>query len=372
MAGETATVWAVREVEALPRGASTSELLAGATAVLHEVVDFDACGNTATDPDTLLPSAATHIEGLPGWSCRPYWDTEYLHDDVLSFAEVAGRGGAAESLHRATDQRPWESARHREVLQALDLDAELRATATVDGATYGVLDLMRGAGAGDFAEDDLRLVDAVLPVLGRRLRRAFVSMPTSAEPLPADAAVVILDEDGDVLSMTEAAREMLDLVPEPSVTHPEPNRYLGGIVHAMWARARFLSAGFDAPDASARIRLHDGRHMALHARCTRTPAGGMGHTVIVLEPTRRSLLGPLVLAAHDVTAREEEIVARLLHGDSAQQIGSALGISIHTVRTHTKRIHEKLGINSRAELARLFIDEVFLTSATVTTGGHGT
>ena len=62
----------------------------------------------------------------------------------------------------------------------------------------------------------------------------------------------------------------------------------------------------------------------------------------------------------------------LLRGDSAQQISSGLEISIHTVRTHIRSIHDKMGISSRAELTRLFIDEEFLPNVDLiaTSGAH--
>ena len=48
-----------------------------------------------------------------------------------------------------------------------------------------------------------------------------------------------------------------------------------------------------------------------------------------------------------LTAREEAVLELLPTGLSAREIGDELGISRDTVKTHTKRIYQKLGVSSR-------------------------
>ncbi len=339
--------------------------------IIGSVVPFDACAMTSTDPSSLLPAGAAYIEMFPAESCGPYWDKEYLEPDVMSIAGLHEEGGAPRTLHRVTEGRPERSARYRDILRGLGLDAQLRSTISTTSGCYGLVDLVRGEGEPDFSDDELVVVDLVRPAIADLLRTALARPQMAGDELSTSSAVVIIGEDGDVMSMTPQARELIDLIPE-AVDTGNSSAFLNAIVHAIWARARFLAGGFDAPDATARIVLRDGQRVTLRGTCTRTPDGRMGHTVLTIEPTRTSELGPLVVASHDLTAREEEIVSLLLRGDSAQQISSALQISIHTVRTHVRSIHDKMGISSRAELARLFIDEQFLPNADViaTSGAH--
>ncbi len=56
-----------------------------------------------------------------------------------------------------------------------------------------------------------------------------------------------------------------------------------------------------------------------------------------------------------LTAREHEIVLRLLEGQRNRQVAEMLYISEKTVSTHRKRAYEKLDISSSAELVRLAI-----------------
>lgn len=52
---------------------------------------------------------------------------------------------------------------------------------------------------------------------------------------------------------------------------------------------------------------------------------------------------------YQLTPREKEILESLVEGNSYKMIGSTLQISTETVKTHIKRIYEKLQVNSQTE-----------------------
>ena len=52
---------------------------------------------------------------------------------------------------------------------------------------------------------------------------------------------------------------------------------------------------------------------------------------------------------YDLTAREEEILDKLIAGSSYKEIASDLGISVHTVNSHLRKVYEKLRVSSRSE-----------------------
>ena len=60
---------------------------------------------------------------------------------------------------------------------------------------------------------------------------------------------------------------------------------------------------------------------------------------------------PQPSARFDLTAREMEILGRLVQGDSNRQIARALFISDRTVAVHVSRILDKLGVRNRTEAA---------------------
>jgi len=55
-----------------------------------------------------------------------------------------------------------------------------------------------------------------------------------------------------------------------------------------------------------------------------------------------------------LSPREMEILRLLSSGHAYKQIAEDLGASINTIRTHIKRIYEKLHVHSRTEAIRLF------------------
>ena len=50
-----------------------------------------------------------------------------------------------------------------------------------------------------------------------------------------------------------------------------------------------------------------------------------------------------------LTIREKEILALVSSGYGNQQIADELCISIHTVKTHTYNIYQKIGVSSRLQ-----------------------
>ena len=62
---------------------------------------------------------------------------------------------------------------------------------------------------------------------------------------------------------------------------------------------------------------------------------------------------PIHPLLEQLTAREREIAEQVAIGNTNRQIGEALYISEHTVRNHLVAIFDKLGVQRRAELARL-------------------
>jgi DNA-binding CsgD family transcriptional regulator len=64
-----------------------------------------------------------------------------------------------------------------------------------------------------------------------------------------------------------------------------------------------------------------------------------------------------VTGASPLTRREREIAELLARGYSSRVVATELGIGQRTVETHVAAIYEKLGIKSRAELARRISDE---------------
>jgi len=61
--------------------------------------------------------------------------------------------------------------------------------------------------------------------------------------------------------------------------------------------------------------------------------------------------------SYNLTQREKEILGSLSKGNSYKLIGADLNISIDTVRTHIKKIYEKLQVHTQTEAVSKAINE---------------
>lgn len=69
----------------------------------------------------------------------------------------------------------------------------------------------------------------------------------------------------------------------------------------------------------------------------------------VVDSFRAAPLRPEQTPAVSLSPREQEILGLLAHGAPYKKIADVLGISIETVRTHLRRVYEKLHVHSGAE-----------------------
>jgi DNA-binding NarL/FixJ family response regulator len=79
-------------------------------------------------------------------------------------------------------------------------------------------------------------------------------------------------------------------------------------------------------------------------------------TAELLDAIRRAAAGGLAFGVRPgggvaLSDREREVVALVAEGASNDEIGARLGISSRTVESHLRRLFERLGAASRAELA---------------------
>ena len=82
---------------------------------------------------------------------------------------------------------------------------------------------------------------------------------------------------------------------------------------------------------------------------------GGGSEFTVARRLRVDLLSGADLPEIRMSKREEEVLALLGHGERTGGIATSLGISEHTVSQYIKELYKKLGINNRADAARIAI-----------------
>lgn len=78
----------------------------------------------------------------------------------------------------------------------------------------------------------------------------------------------------------------------------------------------------------------------------------------VLGDTRGRRAGPRI----ELSGQERQVLGRVAAGERDQDIATAMGISVRTVRSYLDRIRDKVGARRRADMTRVAIELGILTS----------
>ncbi len=310
-------------------------------------IPHDAAGWATMDPGTVLWTGGV-MYGLPLEVGMRFYDNELLEDDVLKFSELAQRARPMGTMSRATGGDMHSSPRYRNMYAPNGMADELRVAFVLDGACYGTVCLLRREGG--FSGREQALIESLSRNIAYGLRAALVRPGMGlALPTPAGVAgVLVVDDDLRVVSATDAGNGWLDELGRLG------EGLLPGAVCAVVRRARALADGGDADGPPrARVRTRSGVWLSVHASAL-SPAPRTW--AVVIEPARPAEVLPLVAQAHELTSREHEVFGMLLRGVPDKAIAQTLVISDHTAREHARKVQQKLGVRSRAELQALMHD----------------
>lgn len=332
----------VRDIEAICRlDLGSRELRRRIAGRLTRLVPADSYCFGTVDPETLLITDDVSA-GLTREAAAAAAHNEYLVDDVLKFAQLARSATSAGTLGAATGGDPESSHRYRAVLPLIDARYELRAGFVVDGRCWGALALFRGGGRPDFAPAAVAVLRRLSAPVGAALRRAAHRAPGDAAPGPAEAGVLLLDQDLRPLSENPAAKLWRDEL--GPVADASSGAELPIAVLEVAARGR----GAALP-AYGRIRGRSGRWLSVQA----SPLSGGPHpaaVAVTLHPAPAAEVAEVLLLAYGLTPRERDVLTRVVAGLPSRAIAGELHITAATVQDHLKSVFAKTGTHSRNEL----------------------
>lgn len=220
--------------------------------------------------------------------------------------------------------------------------AGLRATS---GDIWGVLGLYREPGQEPFDDDDQAFVRALAPSLAEGARRALL-LGEATDPQDQHApGLLVLGADWAVGSLTAGAEKWLADLPDGDW---ERGR-LPSAVHAVAGRALRTVVGESPGEvAFARVLSRSGQWIVLHGAAL--VSDGVQRAAVIIEPAHPARIIPLLIAAYQLSEREQDVTRLVLQGQSTAEIAGTLHISAHTVQDHLKSVFEKTGVRSRRDL----------------------
>jgi len=298
------------------------------------------------DPASLL--ATSHYEqGLP--EIPQEWLThEYFEDDFHKMADVARSERGVSTLHEATGGDPSRSRAWNLYIRPYGGDQELLvALRTPTGETWGVLGLYREPGQPQFDATEIELLREVAPYLAQGAQRGLL-VGEASDPQGADhPGLIVLKDDWTVESLTPGMEHWLSELPDGDWG---AGGKLPSSVLSVAARALRTAENEDAPGevALARVLSREGRWIVLHGAAL--VADGARRAAVIVEPAHPARISPLLMAAYQLTEREQDVTRLVLRGDSTARIAESMYVSPHTVQQHLKSVFEKTGVRSRREL----------------------
>ena len=280
--------------------------------------------------------------------------SEYIVDDVNTFAGLAARRVPVGILDHATRGDPQSSARYRDLLLPADIPHELRAAFVIRGRVWGAVHIARRTASGPFEQRDADALAGVAGAIARGIR-ASLRFDAARRATGVEAPGLVVLGPRDEIELDHAARRASC---SPSIRSDGPAYTDDAVGTAVLALASFIRASPDGGHGGSNVVTVPGSDgwVTLHASLPGPP--GDGRVAVVMERANGARSATVRLEAFGATAREREVATLLARGLSRAEMAEALVLSPHTVQDHVKSLYEKLGVASRQELvARVFLDE---------------
>jgi DNA-binding CsgD family transcriptional regulator len=296
------------------------------------------------DPASLL--VTSHFqEGLPEIP-HEWLAMEYYEDDFNKMADVALSEPGVATLHEATGGDPRRSPRYEQAIVPYGGDQEMiAALRTSSGEVWGALGLYREPDRPVFDSDDFAFMRAISPHLADGARRGLLMGEATDPEGPEAPGLLVLGEDWSLESATPGAQQWLHQLPGG-----EDGGHLPPAVLSVAGQAKrsASAAGTSGEIAFARVLSTAGRWIVLHGATLMSD--GSRRVAVIVEAAHPARIAPLLMAAYQLTDREQEVTRLVLQGHATRDIADSLFISAHTVQEHLKSVFEKTGVRSRRDL----------------------
>jgi DNA-binding CsgD family transcriptional regulator len=270
---------------------------------------------------------------------------EYYEDDVNKLVDVVRSPSGVSTLHEATGGDPSSSPRWHANME-LGGDQEMIAALRTSSGIWGGLGLYREPGDAMFTDEEIAFVCAVAPSLAEGARRGLLLGEATDPEGPEAPGLLVLSTEWEVESATPGVESWMSDLPGGDW---EAGR-LPSAALSVAGQALRSAEGRDQPGevAVARVLTGSGTWVVLHGATL--VSDGNRRIAVIVEPAHPARLAPLLMSAHGLTEREQDVTRLVLQGESTAAIAERLVVSPHTVQQHLKSIFEKTAVNSRRDL----------------------
>lgn len=263
-----------------------------------------------------------------------------------------------------------EGAFYQHFLRPQGVDHSALAVIATTGSRRVLLALCRGAAAGPFSDSELALGRCFGDHLRRsweaqyaHARRDLVEQGTVSALNLLSIGVVMIDNHGEVLSLNHAARDVIDR--DDGLRLCDGGLKIadsGEFVRYAPAEPEHAGESTGSPvgilSAARKVGKRPYTILVYPMEGVGNISEELGTTALAFiadpdrtPPARGS--AALLRRMYGFTPAEARVAMLVAQGKRIQNIAADLEISVHTARTHLKRIFEKAGVVRQAELVHV-------------------
>lgn len=327
----------MRTIETLERaGPRFEEFLRVAQETVVSTLGFDVCVFASVDPATALETSC-EMYGIPKDPDRELriFQLDWFSDDPNRFVDLARSPRPAAALRLTSD--PGQVKRYVELFEPNGAHDELRLACVADGMWWATLSGFRGSSKPEFTVDDVDRAASLSAVLARGFRRAFLHAAVlNPGTLDRPPGAFTIDRSGRPVTTTATAESWLDTMDRDRVP----------------TLVRALAVEVERSGTATITNVGNAGPLTFHGSAVK---GSDEEIAVIVEYPRPIQLTPLIVAAYELTAREQEVAELVLEGLLTKQMARRLDISEYTVQDHLKSVFAKTETATRGELsARLY------------------
>jgi DNA-binding CsgD family transcriptional regulator len=308
-------------------------------------------------------------DGNRPFGLTPYFDeavTSYLGHFIRldsGFTEYrrAHRLGvySREAIAPGYARNDWRELEHEWLRPNRFLDS-LGLSVDADGSPFPFLIHLyhdrQGAGR-QFGDHGTQMLELIRPSLGAGLDLVQRTLGLRAnlfsmfDEIPS--AFMCFGVDGRCLYENRSLRDLLGLEASSSLVRAEASR-LATSISTRLRTATKATAGNSALDVPRRSVATPAQRYVLSASLVPADIAGPDPVCLVTVERRsgRTLSAEELASRFRLSKREAEVAVLLASGRRNADIAAQLDISPHTAERHTERVLRKLGVSSRAAVAR--------------------
>src|SRR4029079_7591598 len=250
------------------RGLPRRQFFAELAPRLRKLIENDASCWHTLDPHTRLMTSDSPDDLLERGVFAPdearaagklVVRSEYLVEDVNTFAGLAAHSVPVGILDHVTRGDPQRSPRYRDLLLPADIPHELRAAFVIRGRVWGAAHIARRAASGPFEPRDSDALAAAAGAIARGIR-ASLRFDAARRGTGVDApGLVVLGPQDDVELITPPARELL-----ASLRPDGPDYADDAIATPVLALASFVRGAPEAGQGGSNVVTGPGRRRWVH------------------------------------------------------------------------------------------------------------